>query len=153
MNATPATPTVVGLGKVRLPLAAVFGRKSRNFGDDLSEGEVAAYRRHTDPIVAAEDLHAASELDCTTALCCLVETDFVIVVVSTTMDEHDIRLHARETLPKVDAVVLAVAHDALRSLSADQVAALLKPGGIVVDVKACLDVVVLRAAGLKVWRL
>jgi hypothetical protein len=32
-------------------------------------------------------------------------------------------------------------------------AALLKPGGAIADVKACLDADGLRAAGLKVWRL
>ena len=52
-----------------------------------------------------------------------------------------------------DVLILAVAHDALRHAGTARVAALAKPGGIVADVKACLDAAVLRAAGLKVWRL
>ena len=48
---------------------------------------------------------------------------------------------------------LAVAHDALRSVGTERMAALVKPGGIVADVKACLDAETLGAGGLKVWRL
>ena len=67
--------------------------------------------------------------------------------------EYGIRLLAWDALPQADAVVVAVAHDALRGIGAKRIAALLKPGGVVADVKACLDAQALRAAGLKVWRL
>ena len=67
--------------------------------------------------------------------------------------EHGIRLMARSDLPQADALIVAVAHDVLRGLDADQVAALVKPGGIVADVKACLNADGLRAVGVKVWRL
>jgi UDP-N-acetyl-D-galactosamine dehydrogenase len=67
--------------------------------------------------------------------------------------EYGIRLLAWDALPLADAVVVAVAHDALRAIGAGRIAALLKPGGVVADVKACLDAAALRAAGLKVWRL
>jgi UDP-N-acetyl-D-galactosamine dehydrogenase len=67
--------------------------------------------------------------------------------------EYGIRLVAWDALPPADVVILAVAHDALRQAGTARVAALLKPGGIVADVKACLDAEGLRAAGLKVWRL
>ncbi|GJQ56092.1 MAG: UDP-N-acetyl-D-galactosamine dehydrogenase [Rhodocyclaceae bacterium] len=67
--------------------------------------------------------------------------------------EYGIRLLAWDSLPQADAVVAAVAHDALRATDPARVAALLKPCGVVADVKACLDAATLRAAGLKVWRL
>ncbi len=69
------------------------------------------------------------------------------------MREYDIPLAAWESLPQADALILAVAHDVLRSASAQQVATLVRPGGIVADVKGCLDDDGLSAAGLKVWRL
>ncbi|MBM4199889.1 MAG: nucleotide sugar dehydrogenase [Gammaproteobacteria bacterium] len=67
--------------------------------------------------------------------------------------EYGIRLLGWDALPQADAVVLAVAHDALRAIGAGRIAAPLRPGGVVADVKACLDAADLRAAGLKVWRL
>ncbi len=67
--------------------------------------------------------------------------------------EYGIRLLGWSELPQADAVIVAVAHDALRAIVPDRIAVLLGPGGIVADVKACLDAPALRAAGLKVWRL
>jgi UDP-N-acetyl-D-galactosamine dehydrogenase len=67
--------------------------------------------------------------------------------------EYGIRLVDWAALPRADAVVLAVAHDVLRNIAIERIAALLKPGGIVADVKGCLDAKGLRAAGIKVWRL
>ena len=69
------------------------------------------------------------------------------------MREYGIRLKAWDALPKADALVVAVAHESLRQLAVDRLASLVKPGGTVVDVKACLDAAALAAAGLKVWRL
>ncbi len=69
------------------------------------------------------------------------------------MREYGILLRPWAELPQADAVVVAVAHDVLRQDGAVRVAALLKPGGVVADVKACLDAEALRAAGLEVWRL
>ena len=69
------------------------------------------------------------------------------------MREYGIRLKAWDALPKADALVVAVAHESLRQLAVDRLASLVKPGGTVVDVKACLDAAALTAAGLKVWRL
>ena len=62
-------------------------------------------------------------------------------------------LVAWNALPLADALILAVAHDSLRSSSIEQMASLVRPGGIVADVKGCLDADGLGAAGLKVWRL
>ena len=88
MSPNTATVVVVGLGYVGLPLAVAFGRKFRTIGYDLSEEKVAAYRRHIDPTgeVPAEDLRAASGLDCTTDPRRLAEADFVVVAVPTPVD-------------------------------------------------------------------
>ncbi|MDP1654440.1 MAG: nucleotide sugar dehydrogenase [Rhodocyclaceae bacterium] len=69
------------------------------------------------------------------------------------MREHGIRLCAWDELPKADALLVAVAHDVLRDIGTERMMTLVRPGGIVADVKACLDADGLRAAGLKVWRL
>jgi UDP-N-acetyl-D-galactosamine dehydrogenase len=88
MSVSTATVAVVGLGYVGLPLAVEFGKKFRTIGYDLSEEKVAAYRRHVDPTgeVPAEDLRAASGLDCTADPRRLAEADFVIVAVPTPVD-------------------------------------------------------------------
>ncbi|PKO72822.1 MAG: nucleotide sugar dehydrogenase [Betaproteobacteria bacterium HGW-Betaproteobacteria-14] len=67
--------------------------------------------------------------------------------------EYGFPLVAWNALPLTDALILAVAHDSLRSASIEQMASLVRPGGIVADVKGCLDADGLGAAGLKVWRL
>jgi len=82
------TVAVIGLGYVGLPLAVAFGRRFRTIGYDLSEEKVAAYRRHEDPTgeVGAEELRAASRLDCTTDPRRLAEADFIVVAVPTPVD-------------------------------------------------------------------
>jgi UDP-N-acetyl-D-galactosamine dehydrogenase len=69
------------------------------------------------------------------------------------MREYGIRLQEWRDLPQADAVIVAVAHDALRLAGTGRVASLMKPGGVVADVKACMDADGLRDAGFKVWRL
>jgi len=69
------------------------------------------------------------------------------------MREYGIRLQEWRDLPQADAVIVAVAHDALRRAETGRVASLMKPGGVVADVKACMDADGLRDAGFKVWRL
>ena len=51
-----------------------------------------------------------------------------------------------------DQLLIQTAHS-LISVGTERMAALVKPGGIVADVKACLDAEALGAGGLKVWRL
>jgi len=69
------------------------------------------------------------------------------------MREYGIRLQEWRDLPQADAVIVAVAHDALRRAGTGRVASLMKPGGVLADVKASLDADGLRDAGFKVWRL
>ncbi len=67
--------------------------------------------------------------------------------------EYGIQLQDWDALPRADALVVAVAHEHLRQMPIGRLSSLVKPGGVVVDVKACLDAAGLLAAGLKLWRL
>jgi UDP-N-acetyl-D-galactosamine dehydrogenase len=69
------------------------------------------------------------------------------------MHEYGVELKDWEALPRADAIVAAVAHDALRRRPVDDVAGRLRPGGVYVDVKCQADAAALRARGLRVWRL
>jgi UDP-N-acetyl-D-galactosamine dehydrogenase len=69
------------------------------------------------------------------------------------MREYGICLQEWDELPQADALIVAVAHDAFRHVDAKRLASLVKPGGIVADVKACLDMDALAGLGLNVWRL
>jgi UDP-N-acetyl-D-galactosamine dehydrogenase len=65
-------------------------------------------------------------------------------------DEYGIKLRAWGDLPKADALVLAVAHQAYQRPAEDFLAKL-APGGCVIDVKGALDLTALRRAGVTCW--
>ena len=67
--------------------------------------------------------------------------------------EYGIELHAWESLPAADAIIVAVAHRQFTGLTAASLKDRLVRGGVVVDVKACLERANLAAAGFHVWRL
>ena len=67
--------------------------------------------------------------------------------------EYGIELLPWESLPRADAMVVAVAHQALLSLPDSAYLDRLKPGGCFVDVKARFDRARLSEAGARVWRL
>lgn len=68
-------------------------------------------------------------------------------------EEYGIDIVPWERLPVADAIIIAVAHrEFLRRDIADYRSKLV-PNGCFIDVKAHFDPAVLRAAGLKVWRL
>jgi UDP-N-acetyl-D-galactosamine dehydrogenase len=67
--------------------------------------------------------------------------------------EYGVSLLQWSDLPRADALVLAVAHRGLLQLGAEELSRKLIRGGVVVDVKAGLDIDALRGAGLRVWRL
>ena len=54
-------------------------------------------------------------------------------------DEYDLDLTPFEQWDKLDALVLAVSHDAYQALGAEKLASLVRDGGVVVDVKSALD--------------
>lgn len=83
-----ATIAVIGLGYVGLPLAVELGKKFKTIGYDLSTAKVAAYREFTDPTgeVSADELRAATLLECTTDPRRLASADFHVVAVPTPVD-------------------------------------------------------------------
>ena len=69
------------------------------------------------------------------------------------MHEYGVTLTPWDELPRADAIVLAVAHDAYKRHSTEALLAKLKPAGLVADVKSQLDAAQLRSQGVTVWRL
>ncbi len=58
-----------------------------------------------------------------------------------------------DALPAADALLLAVPHEELASMPSSRLLSKVKSGGCIVDVKSRLDASIIRAAGLKMWRL
>ncbi|WP_256081561.1 nucleotide sugar dehydrogenase [Massilia sp. YIM B04103] len=69
------------------------------------------------------------------------------------MHEYGVRLFSWEELPRADAIVAAVSHEALVALEVEDFQQKLVKGGCFIDVKACFDAAALGAAGIRVWRL
>jgi UDP-N-acetyl-D-galactosamine dehydrogenase len=69
------------------------------------------------------------------------------------MHEYGVRLFAWDELPRADAIVAAVSHQALLGLPAEDFQKKLIKGGCFIDVKAAFSQEALSAVGLKVWRL
>ncbi|MCK6423479.1 MAG: nucleotide sugar dehydrogenase [Burkholderiaceae bacterium] len=67
--------------------------------------------------------------------------------------EYGVDLVSWEHLPKANAIVAAVAHQALAEKPLDVLLAKLAPGGVYVDVKSQADRAALEARGVHVWRL
>ncbi len=67
--------------------------------------------------------------------------------------EYGVSLERWEDLPQADAIVAAVAHEALLKRPIDEVLSKLRPDGLYVDVKCRADAKALTARGLRVWRL
>jgi UDP-N-acetyl-D-galactosamine dehydrogenase len=61
------------------------------------------------------------------------------------LEEHGLALAAEEDLFQLDALVLAVSHDAYRAMGTEKVTARVREGGVVVDVKSVLDPSLVRA--------
>ncbi len=70
------------------------------------------------------------------------------------MHEYGINLVPWEQLPQqVGALVVAVAHRAYQEKGCDEFLRILKPNGVLVDIKSIFDPANIRAAGHPVWRL
>jgi UDP-N-acetyl-D-galactosamine dehydrogenase len=67
--------------------------------------------------------------------------------------EYGVDLVPWEHLPKANAMVAAVAHQAFRERPLDDFVAKLSSGGLFVDVKCQADAQAMRDRGLQVWRL
>ena len=73
-----------------------------------------------------------------------------------TLEAHEVygvELKSWDSLPKADAIVLAVAHRALAEIHFSTYLEKVMPGGCFIDVKSQLDPVMVRNAGLSLWRL
>lgn len=66
---------------------------------------------------------------------------------------YGIDLAEYEALTELDAIVAAVAHDALVNADIETLAAKVTPGAPFIDIKSSYDRVALTAAGFNVWRL
>jgi UDP-N-acetyl-D-glucosamine/UDP-N-acetyl-D-galactosamine dehydrogenase len=69
------------------------------------------------------------------------------------LQQYGIELTAWEALPRSDAVVVAVAHEAFLAKPHAAYVAKVKDGACFIDVRAKFDCAALKAAGLAVWRL
>ena len=69
------------------------------------------------------------------------------------MHEYGVTLRSWDELPRAQAIVAAVAHDAFKRRSLDDCVSKLQPGGLYVDVKSQADAAQFRSRGLQVWRL
>ncbi|BBY63020.1 nucleotide sugar dehydrogenase [Mycolicibacterium helvum] len=69
------------------------------------------------------------------------------------MHEYGVRLFEWDELPRADAIVAAVPHREIVSLSLEDIQKKLIRGGCFIDVKARFDDEALTAAGIRVWRL
>jgi UDP-N-acetyl-D-galactosamine dehydrogenase len=69
------------------------------------------------------------------------------------MSEYGVNLLAWSELPRADAIVAAVAHQAYRDLTVEDFSRKLVKGGAFIDVKAAFDRTAIESAGYKLWRL
>lgn len=69
------------------------------------------------------------------------------------MHEYGVKLLPWDDLPRADAIVAAVAHQAYTGLSMEDIARKVVKGGAFIDVKAIFDPKAVQAAGLRLWRL
>jgi UDP-N-acetyl-D-galactosamine dehydrogenase len=67
--------------------------------------------------------------------------------------EYGIRLEDWDSLPRGDAMVVAVGHHDVMAHSTEEFCSKLNDGGCFIDVKAQFDPKVFRKAGYCVWRL
>jgi UDP-N-acetyl-D-galactosamine dehydrogenase len=67
--------------------------------------------------------------------------------------EYDIELVDWEDIIDMDAIVLAVAHQHYRDMSAEQYAQILDLNRLIIDVKSVLDKEAFSQVDIRVWRL
>lgn len=67
--------------------------------------------------------------------------------------EYGLSLVPFDELQPAELLVFAVAHSDYKNLSIDRIMSLLKPNGVVVDVRSILDSKALESKGVRVWRL
>lgn len=68
-------------------------------------------------------------------------------------EEYGLSLSKWDELPRADALVICVAHEAFLQCSLSEYVAKLHPGGSFIDVKSAFNPAAIRAFGLQFWRL
>ncbi|WP_257314233.1 nucleotide sugar dehydrogenase [Geothrix fuzhouensis] len=69
-------------------------------------------------------------------------------------EEYGISLVPWEELPRqADALVIAVSHQQYLAMGMDDLLAMLKPGGVFIDVKSAFESNIIKKRGFKLWRL
>lgn len=69
------------------------------------------------------------------------------------MYEYGIKLQPFSEIPRAQAIVVAVAHREFVNLSFEMLSSILDLNGVIIDVKAALDISLTHNAGYRVWRL
>lgn len=69
------------------------------------------------------------------------------------MHEYGIKLQQYIDMPRAQAIVVAVAHREFLNLGFQMLSSKLDPNGVIIDVKAALDISLIRGADFRVWRL
>lgn len=67
--------------------------------------------------------------------------------------EYAVSLTTWENLPQVELLVIAVAHKEYREKSLDDLLKIVKPGGVIIDVKSILARDEVKSRGFNLWRL
>lgn len=70
-----------------------------------------------------------------------------------TLHEYGIKLENLADIPRVKGIVFAVSHADFISMSSEQFATLLVPGGIIMDIKGVLDKEKFKQQNIHVWRM
>ena len=90
------------------------------------------------------------ELD---SYCCDVHVHDPVADPEEAVEEYGVTLKAWEDLPKAQAVVLAVAHEAYRNMGSQDFENLMTPDAVLLDIKSVLDREQFAQKGIEVWRL
>lgn len=69
------------------------------------------------------------------------------------LDNFNVHLSSFEKLERADALIVAVAHDAYKQLTAEQLKQFLKEDGALIDVKGIVDGSWCREGGIRLWKL
>ena len=85
--------------------------------------------------------------------CCDVHVHDPVADPEEAKEEYGVALESLEELPKAQAVVLAVAHEAYRNMGVEDFSALMASDAVLLDVKSVLDREQFANKGLDIWRL
>ena len=85
--------------------------------------------------------------------CCEVQVHDPVADPAEAQAEYGVTLCDWDDLPEADAVILAVAHQAYRALGPEDLATIMAPGAVLMDVKSVLDRERFAQAGIDLWRL